>query len=239
MKTFRQLLTLSVTASLSVSTTLMASEQEMTQPESPFATVTNQPGLPSVLLIGDSISIGYTLPVRRLLRGKANVHRIPENGGPTTNGLAKLQHWLGGEHWDVIHFNWGLHDLKIMPDGKHQVSLEVYENSLQELVRQLKATGAKLIWATTIPVPPEEDRLKVKRRAADVPRYNAVALEIMQTNQIEVDDLYAFALPRLTQIQQPADVHYTAEGYRELATQVAASIEKFLPAKKSAEATAR
>ena len=66
------------------------------------------PGLPRMLLIGDSISIGYTLPVRERLAGKANVHRIPENGGPTTNGLARLDAWLGTQRWDVIHFNWGL-----------------------------------------------------------------------------------------------------------------------------------
>ena len=46
-----------------------------------------RPGLPRVLLIGDSISIGYTVPTRKLLQGKANVHRIPENGGATTTGL--------------------------------------------------------------------------------------------------------------------------------------------------------
>jgi len=40
-------------------------------------------GLPRVLLIGDSISMGYTVPTRELLADKANVHRVPENGGPT------------------------------------------------------------------------------------------------------------------------------------------------------------
>ena len=45
------------------------------------------PGLPRVLLIGDSISIGYTLEVRKLLAGKANLHRIAENGGPTRTYL--------------------------------------------------------------------------------------------------------------------------------------------------------
>jgi hypothetical protein len=48
-----------------------------------------------VLLIGDSISIGYTLPTRKLLEGKANVHRIPANGGPTKNGVANIKKWLG------------------------------------------------------------------------------------------------------------------------------------------------
>src|SRR5581483_1704324 len=75
--------------------------------------VTDDPMKPRVLLIGDSISMGYTLPVRKLLADRANVHRIPENGGPTTTGLKNIEKWLGDDKWDVIHFNWGLHDLKI------------------------------------------------------------------------------------------------------------------------------
>jgi acyl-CoA thioesterase-1 len=52
--------------------------------------------LPRVLLIGDSISIGYTIPTRKLLKGKANVHRIPVNGGPTTRGLEQVENWVEG-----------------------------------------------------------------------------------------------------------------------------------------------
>src|ERR1051325_9877533 len=86
-------------------------------PQSPaFAPVTDRPGLPRVLLIGDSISIGYTVTVQKALAGKANVHRIPENGADTVNGLKKIESWLGDSHWDVIHFNWGLHDLKVTGD---------------------------------------------------------------------------------------------------------------------------
>ncbi len=80
-----------------------------TKPRKPypaFATVEDDPRLPRVLLIGDSISIGYTVPVRKLLAGKANVHRIPTNGGPTTRGLEQIDKWLGKKPWDVIHFNW-------------------------------------------------------------------------------------------------------------------------------------
>src|SRR5262245_55211566 len=60
-----------------------------------FASVDDVARLPRVLLIGDSISIGYTPAVREMLRGVANVHRIPDNGGPTTRGLAMLEEWLG------------------------------------------------------------------------------------------------------------------------------------------------
>src|SRR5512137_1049512 len=83
-------------------------------PNPAFAKVEDVPGLPRVLLIGDSISIGYTVAVRDLLKAKANVHRIPVNGASTLNGLKNLDTWLGTSKWDVIHFNWGLHDLKYL-----------------------------------------------------------------------------------------------------------------------------
>src|SRR6266436_3611562 len=120
-----------------------AQAQKQPAPDPAFAEVKDDAALPRVLLIGDSISIGYTVPTRKLLQGKANVHRIPENGGPTTTGLQKLDKWLGDGKWDVIHFNWGLHDIKLDKDGKHQVPLDQYEKNLRDLVKRLKATKAR------------------------------------------------------------------------------------------------
>ncbi len=192
-----------------------------------FAPIQDVEGLPRVLLIGDSISIGYTLGVRELLKEKANVHRIPTNGGPTTNGLARIDAWLGDQHWDVIHFNWGLHDLKIMPDGRHQVSRKDYESNLRHLVDRLKQTGATLIWASTTPVP--EGDLRPLRKPGDVQAYNAIAAKVMVENGIVINDLYKFALPRLKEIQQPANVHFFDRGSALLAAEVVVHIEKALP----------
>ncbi|MEI6198255.1 MAG: SGNH/GDSL hydrolase family protein, partial [Verrucomicrobiota bacterium] len=185
-------------------------------------------GLPRVLLVGDSISEGYTVPVRNNLRGRANVFRIPENGGPTTNGLAKLNKWINGEKWDVIYFNWGLHDLKIMKDGTREVSTNLYEANLRRLVRDLQTTGAKLVWATTTPVPAGDIKHGVKRNTADVPLYNAIARKVMNENNIAIDDLYEFAMPQLSEIQLPTNVHFKVEGYQALGKRVAASIETTL-----------
>jgi len=192
----------------------------------PMQDVPDEPGLPRVLLIGDSISIGYTLPVRAQLQGKANVHRIPENAATTANGVAKLESWLGTGHWDVIHFNFGLHDLKIMDDGKHQVELEAYTANLRQIVARLKSTGARLIFATTTPVPDAQQN--PMRKAADPPLYNAAARTVMQEAGVEVDDLYSLVLPRVAEIQRPANVHYTDAGYVELAQQVSAAILRSL-----------
>lgn len=191
--------------------------------------VPDTPGLPRVLLIGDSISIGYTIPVRELLRGKANVHRIPDNGGPTSFGVQHLDAWLGTGHWDVIHFNFGLHDLKVMPDGSHEVSLNDYEHNLREIVQRLRKTGAVLIWASTTPVP--EGHVKPPRVPSDVLAYNVVAKRVMQSSGIPIDNLYAVAAAHLSTWQLPHNVHYTKAGYEGLAQSVAKWIERALPKK--------
>jgi len=188
--------------------------------------ITDDPKLPRVLLIGDSISIGYTLEVRKLLAGKANVHRIPVNGGPTTRGVEQVDKWLGTGRWDVIHFNWGLHDLKIMTNGQHQVELAQYEANLRQLVKKMKATGAKLIWASTTPVP--EGKLNPPRHPVDVSRFNEAALRVMKEAGVTVNDLYAFALPKLSEIQLPSNVHFKPAGSAELAKPVANSISAAL-----------
>ena len=188
MKTLPCLVALFVAASL----TSFAAEKTNAPPKKAvdpaFAKVTDQAGLPRVLIIGDSISIGYTAPVRDLLKGKANVHRIPENGGPTTRGLEKLSAWVGTAKWDVIHFNWGLHDLKYVGEkgdliqnvtdpGSHpQVMLPDYEKNLTELVTRLRATGAKLIWCSTTPVPQGAKG----RVPGDEVKYNEAAARVMK-----------------------------------------------------------
>jgi lysophospholipase L1-like esterase len=218
--------------------------------------VADVPGLPRVLLIGDSISMGYTLAVREKLKGVANVHRPLENCGDTARGLARLDQWLGQSHWDVIHFNFGLHDLKYLDEkgqyvtpekGKQVAPPEVYRQRLRELTQRLKATGAKLIFATTTPVPPGTSG----RVAGDERVYNEVALEVMKQEGVAVDGLGGYVAEQQTkvpprplsekptpprkaklrpgEIQQPFNVHFTPDGYDQLANLVVASIEKALP----------
>src|SRR5687768_2252036 len=152
------------------------------------------PGLPRVLLIGDSISIGYTLQVRDLLKGKANVHRIPINGGATDVGLAKMTEWLGDGKWDVIHFNFGLHDAKHRSATEYRASREQYADNLRKLVEQMKGTGAKLIFATTTPVP-KDGKLSPTRVFDSIPARNEIAVAVMKENGVAIDDLYAAVLP--------------------------------------------
>lgn len=203
-------------------------------PDPALVQIADVPGLPRVLLIGDSISMGYTLPVRAHLEGRANVHHPIENCGDTGRGLRRLDAWLGDGKWDVIHFNFGLHDLKYLdaqgkyvpPEQGRQVSpLHQYEDNLRELVARLKKTGAKLIFATTTPVPGGT----LGRVEHDELGYNETALRVMKESGIPIDDLHAFVVPRQKELQRPQNVHFTDAGYAQLGDLVAAQVAEALP----------
>ena len=192
------------------------------------ADTVDDPTLPRVLLIGDSISIGYTLPTRDLLNGVANLHRIPVNGGNSSKGRLLLGEWLGQKDWDVVHLNFGLHDI-VLKDGRRAIPIEQYEENLEQIVTEIeKRTGATIIWATTTPVPTDVDPPRVN---ADVERYNSAALTVMTRHQVFVDDLYGAAVTH-PEGQIPHDVHFTSAGYRHLAESVAVSIRAALKMRK-------
>lgn len=206
-------------------------------PDPAYAQITDVAGLPRVLLIGDSISIGYTLPVRARLAGKANVHRPAENCSDSAKGVRTLDKWLGDSKWDVIHFNFGLHDVKYLDaagkyvpadQGKQVASVADYEKNLRAIIARLKQTGAKLILATTTPVPAGSQG----RVEHDELRYNAAAVRIAKETGVAIDDLHAVAVAHQSKIQLPKNVHFTKDGYEQLADTVVASITPLLPSAK-------
>jgi len=188
-------------------------------------------GLPNVLIIGDSISIGYTLPTRALLKEKVNLHRIPTNGGPTIKGVSEIEKWLGTKKWDLIHFNWGLHDLKYMgKDGTNlvpkekggivQVPLADYEKNLEKLVIRMKNSTTKLVWRNTTPIPPGSKA----RYVGDSVKYNQAADRVMKKHGVPTLDLYTPSKKNMKDWMKKANVHYHAHGSQALAELVAKDI---------------
>jgi len=193
--------------------------------------------LPKVFLIGDSISIGYTPEVIHHLRDKAFVSRAKANCGDTKRGLSALDNWLGSTKWDLIHFNWGLHDLcyrnpevkavgnRDKVNGTQSVPIAQYRKNLEQLVLRLKKTGAKLIWASTTKVPQGE----IGRFAGDELKYNKVALEIMQKHGVAINDLHQLSSSLDASLfRKRGDVHYTSQGSALLGKKVADHIGKAL-----------
>ena len=189
--------------------------------------------LPKALLIGDSISIGYTPHVVTALKSRVEVSHHKGNAQHTGTGLKMLERWIGGQQWDVIHFNWGLWDLCYRhPDSRIQgrrdkkkgtltTSLEQYEKNLDQLVVRLKKTGAKLIWAHTTTVPDGE----AGRKLGDDDRYNDAASRVMKKHGIEINDLNALSDSFPSGLfTAPGNVHFKTEGSRRLGQAVAEKI---------------
>jgi lysophospholipase L1-like esterase len=176
--------------------------------------VEDDPELPRVLVIGDSVSRGYTQAVRKALKDKANVHRAPANCGPTARGVKKIDVWLGDGKWDIIHFNFGIHD--------SNTPITQYTQRLEYLVKHMQKTGAKLIWASTTPIP---DLPEMKYSAASVVERNQASAKLMQKHGIVINDLFTAVTSHLVELQNPNDVHFNGKGYEFLGQQVAASIE--------------
>ncbi|MFK7790143.1 MAG: SGNH/GDSL hydrolase family protein [Phycisphaeraceae bacterium] len=214
----------------------MAPSQAQAQKKKPnpvLEQIEDNPDLPRVLIIGDSISMGYTLDTRTMLKGVANLHRPPVNCGDTRRGLDQIDNWLGEGKWDVIHFNFGLHDLKYVNEkgsmvavdqGKQNISVEQYAKNLDALVIRLKKTDATLIWRNTTPVP-EGTKGRV---AGDALKYNIAAAEVMAKHKMKIHDLYAYAKKYEDKLQQPKNVHYTKAGSKKLAEQVVKVINRAL-----------
>lgn len=227
MKRLPRFFVVSMASALMAASSLSGADGEKKAVDPALAPVDDVDSLPRVLLLGDSISIGYTLPVREALKGKANVHRPPTNCSSTGNALNHLDSWLGKGKWDVIHFNFGLHDAKLPPEGVRHAPPAVYEKNLREVVKRLQATGAALIWATTTPVP-NGGIISPTRRFGSIDEYNAIARKVMEESGVAIDDLNAAITPHLATMQRPNDVHYTSEGSAILAQEVVASVEAAL-----------
>lgn len=192
---------------------------------------------PNVLIIGDSISIGYTPFVQENLKEEANVSRIPANSQDTNFGKQNIKAWLAPKKWDVITFNFGLWDMcyrnpgpvttenRDKVNGKQAVPIEQYAENLEQLVAEMKKTEAKLIFVTTTVVPDREPG----RFQQDVKLYNETAKAVMAKNGIEVVDLETASRKVPKQFHEgPTDVHYSPEGYKALAEVVTEGVKEAL-----------
>ena len=195
----------------------------------PFDNPVDNSALPRVLIIGDSISIGYTPRVRKLLKGKANVHRPKTNCRWSAYGNEKILDWIGNSKWDLIHFNFGLWDWYGWKQHNKSTP-ESYAKNLEGVVEKLKSTGAKLVFAVTTPpcIGPEK---KVQFIVSDerAESFNRSALAVMKKNNVIINDLYSLIGNNRKQYQRDEnDVHYNDAGRDLLAKEVAKVINKEL-----------
>ena len=193
----------------------------------------------NVVLIGDSIRLGYQEQVKKLLAKKAEFFTPAENGGHSANLLVYLHLWVLNRQPDIVHMNCGLHDLKTVYYGGREsvVSLPFYAENVEKLLRITKERSPRtqLIWATTTPVifsRAHANHAQYKdfdRYEVDVDSYNDVARAICRKLDVPVNDLCAFVRQQGVETMVGDDgVHYTPAGYERLGQAVANALEPYL-----------
>ncbi len=187
----------------------------------------NEPDLPNLLVLGDSIVGQYSTFLRSALFHRANVRTgaTAFDHQPDWAEIVRLQvtepELELRRPFDLIQFNWGQHALKWMQGKEYSrepkegytrcIPLERYGTELEKLVMELKKTGRRLMWAATTPA-------NNGSTPDDADAYNAVALQVMQKNQIPVNDLYRF----VRQSQLPMQgCHFPREASEQIGNEVA------------------
>lgn len=192
----------------------------------------NTPAKPRVVLIGDSIRMGYQPIVARMLDDIAEVIGPDANCQTSAKILENLDPWVITHQPAVVHLNCGLHDLKREKEqSAHQVEPDAYTQNLETIFTRIaEQTSARLIWATTTPVHDANHAKREFNRAnADVDQYNRAAAQVAEAHGLPINDLNALVHEHgMTTLQRDDGVHYTPAGYEHLARQVAATIRPVL-----------
>lgn len=182
----------------------------------------DDPTLPRVLLIGDSIACGYSGVVTRLLAGRYHVDRLGTSRSINDPVLAKqtvlmLQEWP----YVAVHFNNGLHGFHL-DDADYAAALREYLT----LIRQ-HCGAAKLIWASSTPITCNGDPTVLAEDNSVVTARNQRAAEVMTAEGVPVNDLYSVVLGK-PELRVPDGFHYNAAGYELLGKAVAEAVLKAL-----------
>ncbi|RRA98081.1 SGNH/GDSL hydrolase family protein [Larkinella rosea] len=174
--------------------------------------VSAAPSLPTVYVIGDSISMRYGPFLEKYVQGVWQYDRksddgqaaknldvpVGANGGDSRMVLAFLKIKTAEKAFqpDVLLLNCGLHDIKRNPETNViQVDSVSYRKNLEAIWQLLHKRNIRLVWMRTTSVEDERHNTRskaFKRYARDLDAYNAIADEVMRKHGVAVIDLYTF-----------------------------------------------
>lgn len=172
--------------------------------------------LPRALILAGTV---YREPARNVakeLKGRVEVVFPEIQAGEvrsTSWALANLDEVLGEGKWDLIYFNFGLGDLvyrapgmkafRVMAKeagGVRATTPQQYEKNLQKIVKRLKATGAKLVWANTTPLRSTPNDIFDLGSEID---YNAIAARVMTEQRVPINNTHDY-VRKLIDMKRPA-----------------------------------
>ncbi len=166
----------------------------------------------NILLVGDSIRIGYDKSVKKSLEGVANVYYPAENCRFASYVLRYLHEYkalIKDGEVDVLHFNTGLWDNLHLFEEEAHTPIDVYGYYMERICVRIKKLfpNTKVIFATSTSVQSEKMDKNFKRYNEEIEEYNKVAVEIVKRYGFEINDLYSLSTT-LPESAHSDSVHY-------------------------------
>lgn len=166
----------------------------------------------NLLIVGDSIRMGYDKSVKKTLEGMVNVIFPAENCRFACYLLRSFHDYfdgIKGEDIDVVHWNAGLWDCLRLFEEDPQTPIDVYAYYIDRICKRIVklCPNAKVIFATSTSVLSEKMDKNFKRYNEDIEEYNRVAVEIVKKYGFVVNDLYSVSLT-LDENAHSDPVHY-------------------------------
>ena len=190
----------------------------------------------NILLLGDSIRLGFEPLFKELTENEFSVFSPDENCCMSQNIIISLKRWSNmfdfPEKVDVIHFNCGHWDAAHWLNSSEPVtSVGEYEKNIGIIIDILKRLfpNAKIIFATTTPMNPVDPigHSENPRTNPDIDIYNTVGAKEAKEHGIYVNDLNSFC--RGWGEEAYADYcHFTKESYKKIAEYTAKFIKDIL-----------
>lgn len=185
-----------------------------------------------ILLLGDSIRMGYDKYVRMAYEGEYEVLYPDENcrfAAYITRFLFDWKTKLCCKDVELVHWNAGLWDCLHMTDGEALTPLEVYEVYIERICKMIREyfPNAKVIFATSTPV---QEHLfgALKRYNKEIEEYNAAAVGIAESYGAQINDLYALMSSLPVDYHSDLTHFYTKDGTRAITEQVCGKIDSVL-----------
>lgn len=179
----------------------------------------------NVLLVGDSIRLGYDKAVKASLDGKANVYFPEENCRFASYVLRYIHEYkdlVKNGDVDVLHWNAGLWDcLRLFEEDPH-TPIDVYAYYIDRICVRIKKVfpHARVIFATSTSVQSERMSVNFKRYNEEIERYNEAAVAVVKKHGFEVNDLYAVSVSLPAEAHSDAVHYYTPMGTEAFTKQV-------------------
>ena len=188
-----------------------------------------------IVLLGDSIRLGYEKFIKDSLEGVAEVYSPENNCKFTLNLLRYLHGYVGPEGLpsdaDLVHWNAGLWDvINMVGDDLPLTPPDAYAELIKRINKRIRwcFPKAKIVFATSTAVVEEGYTGTVRRFNKDIENYNKIALDALNGTDTVINDLYSITKDIPSECRSDMTHFNTEQGVKTLGGKVLAVICKEL-----------